>query len=410
MRVDNQDRLSMVDSLLDASHVLTLEQLPGEVGRWAARAGIRNTEIYLADLQQDTLHLLTGVGLDAGQPADRAGATLPIDDADAGRAYQYLRPVPDRASAAGGSGDRRWWVPLLDGTERIGALGADLDLGGPHRIKDLERLAQLVTLLVVSAREQSDSYARLVRNQPMNVAAEMQWHLLPPLTFANHGVAISAVMEPAYQIAGDTFDYGIAADIVHLGLFDAMGHDVAAGLTANLAAAACRNHRRQNVALPDLGAAIEKTLIEHPFDKSRYLTAILAELDLATNELSWTNHGHHPPVVIRDNAWYSTLHCPPSHPLGTDLGLPVIVCREQLRLGDRVLLYTDGITEARHPRDDTEFGLERLVDFLVHHAHTGLPLAEVLRRLIHGVLDYHHGHLADDATVLLLETRSDSHL
>lgn len=403
----DDDRLSMVDSLLDASHVLTLEELPGMVGRCAGRAGMRNTEIYLADLQQETLRLLTGVGSDAGQTADGNRVTLTIEDTSAGRAYQYLKPVPDPAPADGG-GMTRWWVPLLDGTERIGALGADLDLGGPHEVRDLERLAQLVMLLVVSTRGQSDSYARLVRNQPMNVAAEMQWHLLPPLTFSHHGVSLSAMMEPAYQIAGDTFDYGIADGVVHLALFDAMGHDVAAGLTANLAAAACRNHRRQNVALPDLGAAVEKTLVEHPFDRSRHLTAILAELDLTTGELSWTNHGHHPPVIIRDNAWYSTLHCPPSHPLGTGLGLPTTVCREQLRPGDRVLLYTDGITEARHPHDDTEFGLQRLMDFLLHHAHTDLPLAEVLRRLIHSVLDYHHGHLSDDATVLLLETHGSS--
>ncbi|WP_242744385.1 PP2C family protein-serine/threonine phosphatase [Streptomyces sp. CA-256286] len=398
--------------MLTASHTHTLEQLPGLVADSAARAGLHNTAIYLADLQQDTLHLLTGAGLDAGQTTgdERERAVLPIEDTDAGRAYQYVRPV--LATAAAGSsrvgGRQRWWVPLLDGAERVGVLGADLATGGSQETEDLERLAQLVTLLVVSKRDQSDSYARLVRTRQMNVAAEMQWHLLPPLSFTNHGVSVSAVMEPAYQIAGDTFDYGIADGKLHLSLFDAMGHDVAAGLTANLASAACRNHRRQNVALADLGGAIEQTLIEHSLDKKRYLTAVLAELDLTTGELSWTNHGHHPPVVIRDNTWFSTLHCPPSHPLGTHLDLPVTVCREQLHPGDRILLYTDGITEARHPHDNTEFGLERLVDFLIHHTDTGLPVAEVLRRLIHSVMDYHHGHLTDDATVLLLEARDSS--
>lgn len=407
MNEAQEDHLFMVDSLLESSHTLTLEELPDLVSRAAARAGMENAHIYLVDLQQDTLHLLTGAGLDAGRTTGRGtdAATLLVEDTDVGRAFQYLEPVNATTDPAGGDGAGRWWVPLLDGTERIGVLGADLGPGGHRGIKGLERLAELVTLLVVSKRDQSDSHARLVRNQPMNVAAEMQWHLLPPLSFSNHGVSVSAVMEPAYQIAGDTFDYGIADDRLYLALFDAMGHDVAAGLTANLASAACRNLRRQDVALPDLGAAIEEILIQHAFGEDRFLTAVLAELDLSTNELSWTNHGHHPPVLIRDNAWHSTLHGPSSHPLGTGLGLPVTVCREQLKPGDRVLLYTDGITEARHPNDDTEFGLERLVDFLIRHAHEDLPLAEVLRRLIHSVLDYHHGRLTDDATVLVLEAR-----
>lgn len=401
-------REGMLGSLLEGSRYAALEDLPALVSRCAAEAGLQHAVIYLVDLQQATLHLLTGVGLDAGQEPGDEVARLPIKDSAAGEAYQYLKAVPDAPSRPAGGERRRWWAPLLDGTERIGVLGADLDPTSERAVEDMHLLAQLVTLFVVSKRGQSDSYSRLVRTQPMNVAAEMQWHLMPPLTFTNHGVEISGVMEPAYQIAGDTFDYAVADGIVYLALFDAMGHDLAAGLTANLASAACRNHRRQKTALADLGAAIEKSLLDY-YDDVRYLTAVLVELDLNTGVLSWTNHGHHPPVVIRDNTWFVTLNCPPSHPLGADLGLPVMVCREQLQPSDRVLLYTDGIIEARHPHDGSEFGLDRLVDFLIRHNTDGLPIAEVLRRLIHSVLDYHHGHLADDATVLLMETRDSEH-
>jgi serine phosphatase RsbU (regulator of sigma subunit) len=88
--------------------------------------------------------------------------------------------------------------------------------------------------------------------------------------------------------------------------------------------------------------------------------------------------------------------------MGFELGLPVTVCREQLQPGDRLLLYTDGIVEARDA-DGREFGLRRFADFIIRHHASGLPVPETLRRLIHAVLTYHDGILRDDATVLLAE-------
>lgn len=78
------------------------------------------------------------------------------------------------------------------------------------------------------------------------------------------------------------------------------------------------------------------------------------------------------------------------------------MCREQLEPGDRVLFYTDGITEARDDRGK-EFGLHRLVDFVIRHNADGLPVPETLRRLVRSVMAYNSGRLQDDATVLLVE-------
>lgn len=178
-------------------------------------------------------------------------------------------------------------------------------------------------------------------------------------------------------------------------------HDTAAGLSGTLALGACRNARRQGADLVGRAEAVEAALIEQ-YDRRRYVTGILATLDTRTGLLRWVNRGHHPPIVIRDNRWTTNLACPPAHPMGTDLGLPSTECREQLQPGDRIVLYTDGITEARRP-GGPEFGLERFTDFLIRHHADGLPVPETLRRLVHAVLAYHDGHLQDDATVLLCE-------
>ena len=94
--------------------------------------------------------------------------------------------------------------------------------------------------------------------------------------------------------------------------------------------------------------------------------------------------------------------------MGLDLGLPVTLCREQLEPGDRILLYTDGITEMRSP-DSGEFGLGRFVEFVIRQNAAGLPVPETLRRLIRTVLDYHGDQLQDDATVLLVEWHGHAH-
>jgi serine/threonine protein phosphatase PrpC len=394
--VDASERiLKALIGMLDESHLTDFGHLPELVARHAEAAGMSGAQFFLADLRRQVLLEVTGRGLNAAE----GGEVFSVEGTLPGRVFAGSRP-----QRGGGGEGGRWWVPVLDGTERLGVLRADLpDDVGPER---LEMLASLVGMLVVSKRPSSDAAARLERTEEMNVAAEMQWNLMPPRSFANRDVVISAAMEPAYKIGGDAFDYAIAGDQVHLAVFDAMGHDSHAGLAANLAVSACRNNRRQDTDLVTTGERVEHILVEH-FGHSTYVTAILADLNATTGLLSWINRGHHPPVLIRGSRWTTALPCPPAHPLGTELGLPATLCREQLEPGDRVLLYTDGITEARDARG-REFGLNQFTDFIIRHHADGLPVPETLRRLMRAVLNHHAGRLDDDATVVCLEWHGPS--
>ncbi|MEV6008075.1 PP2C family protein-serine/threonine phosphatase [Streptomyces sp. NPDC051976] len=388
----------MLAGLASASHLMSLRAMPREVRTHAAAAGIDDVQIYLTDLQESVLRLMTGEGLDARGDADAGDAELKIDGTMAGRAFQNGQLIAFPGEAEAGVA---WWVPLLDGTERLGVLRAATAADDEETRGNLELLSSLVALMVVSKRSSSDAHARLVRTDAMNVAAEMQWHLMPPRTYADDRVVVGAAMEPAYQVGGDAFDYALADDVLHMAVFDAMGHDTSAGVTANLAVATSRNRRRQGFGLAETSVAIELAL-EHEFHRARYVTGILADLNTRTGALSWVNRGHHPPLVIRGGRWTTHLTCPPAHPMGTNLGLEPTLCHEQLEPGDRLVLYTDGITEARNP-GGLEFGLDGFVDFLLRHHASGLPVPETLRRLIHSILDHHHGQLADDATVLLVQ-------
>ncbi|AKL64745.1 MULTISPECIES: PP2C family protein-serine/threonine phosphatase [Streptomyces] len=393
----------VLGGLLAASHLMSWRDLPGAVRTYAARAGLEDALIYLADLQERVLVLLPGAapggtGADAG-PGAGADAELRIDATVAGRAFQLGRVLPQ--GPGGVESGHQWWLPLLSGTERLGVLRVTTARDDAATAARMRLLATAVALLVVSKRDSSDAHARLVRTREMNVAAEMQWNLTPPQTYADGQVVICGVMEPAYEIGGDAFDYALADDVLHLSVFDAMGHDTSAGMTANLAVATSRNNRRHGMDLARTSEAIEEVLLGE-FRRERYVTAVLADLNTRTGRLTWVNRGHHPPVVIRGGRWSALLHCPPGHPMGTDLGLATTVCHEQLEPGDRLVLYTDGITEARNP-DGLQFGLDGFMDFLIRHHSDGLPVPETLRRLTHAILDHHRERLADDATVVLAE-------
>ncbi|WP_043636567.1 PP2C family protein-serine/threonine phosphatase [Nonomuraea candida] len=430
MRSDGERALS---GLLQALHLTAMEGVPPAVARCSRTAGFSHVLIYVTDLQQQLLVPLPGQHAADGGPLE----TLRIEGTVPGRAFRMVEIVRTRPGPAEGGGTRLW-LPLLDGTERIGVLGltvappgepapdpgddpasgpgagpdpacggerefgggAEAACGGELMELRAKDLASLVALLVISKRPHSDSYARVIRARPLTLSAEVLWNLLPPGTFANDDVVVSAALEPAYEMGGDAFDYAISDRVLHLSIFDAMGHDTSAGLTASIAMGAFRNHRRRGETLAEAGQAIDAA-IGSQFT-GRFATGILADLDLRTGLLTWVNRGHHPPLVLREGRLVRTLESVPDPPMGFGLEAGTGVLRHQLQPGDRLLFYTDGIVEAQSP-DGELFGLERFIEFVLRREADGVSAPETLRRLIQAILAHQRGRLQDDATVMTVE-------
>lgn len=388
MAVEQHGIDSVVRALARSSTHLTFEGLADRVAEEAEHAGLYGVRLFLADRQQLVLKEVTGKGPDAA----RDGAQLWMDGSVAGLSFTHTQVLQVGRLP-------QYWVPVMNGSERLGVLHVEQAEDTDHDV--LHALASITGLLVVDKRTISDSYARLIRSRPMSVSAEMQWTLMPPTTFSNERVTLAAATEPAYDNAGDSFDYALAGDTVHMALFDAMGHDNAAGLLANLTVGAFRNARRSGTDLGDMPAQVEAILTEE-FVRSRFTTGIMAELDTATGIFSWVNCGHLPPVLLRGQNAVRTLDCEPTHPLGMDFEMPVHVCSEQLQPGDRILMYTDGMIEARDARGE-EFGIDQFVRFIVRQEADQLPVPETMRRLIQAVMNHHDGELGDDATVSYCE-------
>jgi serine phosphatase RsbU (regulator of sigma subunit) len=108
---------------------------------------------------------------------------------------------------------------------------------------------------------------------------------------------------------------------------------------------------------------------------------VLAELDVSSGLLRWVSAGHPAPLLLRGGRLVKTLDVTPSPPVGMKLAIETpVVGVEALEPGDMVLLYTDGLTEARRP-DGELHTVERLGGFIEREAAGGHAAPETLRRL-----------------------------
>ncbi|WP_435204149.1 PP2C family protein-serine/threonine phosphatase [Micromonospora sp. bgisy143] len=359
------------------------------VTRAAPAIGATEIVIYLADYTQSCLVPMLGAGLTRDE--------LTIETTLAGRAFTTL----DVQRAA--ESPDRLWVPLLLGCERLGVLEVVSPAAGdPASDGSVWELAVNVAQVLVNRRLYGDVVERMRRRLPMQVAAEIVWGLLPPLTFATDDVVVTAILEPCYDVGGDIFDYALNGDVLSVGLFDTCGHGIRASSLASLVVSAYRNARRSGLDLVDTAISIDRWVrSEHP---SYFATALLAELDRRTGRLSIINAGHPGAMLLRDGKAIRELPGPTALPLG--LGhlseRRPRVYEEDLHPGDRLLAYTDGITEARSV-DGERFGLDRLVDFVNRALNDSQPSPETMRRLVRAVLAYQDEQLDDDATALILE-------
>jgi serine phosphatase RsbU (regulator of sigma subunit) len=228
--------------------------------------------------------------------------------------------------------------------------------------------------------------------------------MLPPLTYSGPGVSVAGVLEPAYEIAGDTFDYGVNGDDVHLAILDAMGHGLEASVMASLAVSSYRHSRRAGLDLDEMVGAMD-AVITSQFPDDRFVTAQLAVLDTVTGRLRYVSAGHPAPMLVRNGRVIGDLDVDPAPPVGLGLRSPNIMSAS-LEPGDRLLFLSDGAIEARSP-DGELFGRDRLGGLLERAVASGLPSPEVMRRLMHALLDHQEGNLQDDATLVLLEWPDD---
>jgi serine phosphatase RsbU (regulator of sigma subunit) len=385
------DLLPAIGEMVRRTRSTAPGDLAPRVAETAAGMGLAETVIYLADYGQTRLLPLPYHGMPQR-------VALGVEGTLAGRAYR----TGDVQVSEADPSVHRLWLPLFEGSERLGVLEVAVPAAqaGPLR-GGVEHFADTVAALLSTRWAYGDVFELVRRVRPMRLPAEIQWRLLPPTAVRTDRVSLAGLLEPWDEVGGDAFDYAVNDGRLHVALFDAMGHGLAATLLATLTVGAYRNARRARADLARTYDAIDRAVAVH-FHGEHFVTGLLLDLDIASGSLSWVSAGHLPPLLLRHERQVKRLEARPATPLGLRFTVGrAPVHTVQLEPGDRMVLYTDGVVEAR--RRGQFFSDERLADFVVRASASGHAGPEVLRRLIRSVLDHQDGVLQDDATILLLE-------
>ncbi|WP_344591548.1 PP2C family protein-serine/threonine phosphatase [Actinomadura vinacea] len=379
--------------LLDRAHEMPPQLIAPLVAEEVARIGGRDVSILLQDYDQMLLVPLPGRYLIAGEPEL-------IDGSVAGRAFLDVVTVEQPLAAA-----VRVFLPLLDGSDQVGVLALTLDSIDDDDRRLLRRLAGLVADMLVTKNSYTDQFFQVRRREPMSVAAEIQWSLLPPLRMTTPQVMVAGILEPAYNVAGDSFDYALNDDVLHLAVIDAMGHGLNAAVLATVAIGAYRHARRADVGLAELYAFMDSAIVEQ-FEPEQFVTAQMSRLDIRTGHLEWVNAGHPAPLLIRDHRVVRRLESPTTLPVGFGGDQPQ-VSELALQRGDQLLFFTDGLVEERQAGGE-QFGEKRLIDVIDQAAHEGMNTQALVRGYSHTLMRERRGITTDDATLLLVEWNGGS--
>ncbi len=338
--------------------------------RVAKPLGATDVVVLLVDFAQNTLEPLPDRGTHADPPEQE-----PVVGSMAGRAFvEGATVVAERVDGT------RVWTPIIEGSDRTGVLA--LTVSGPaNSILDAcEELGLLAGYLIATQARTTDWYNGHRRRRALSLAASMQWDLLPPLVFKTPSVTVAGLLEPAYDVGGDCFDYALNGRTLNVGIIDAMGHGVASALISALAVGSYRHDRREGRLLADIHTNLDEEIATH-CPPVTFATGQLAQIDIDTGAMTWTNAGHPLPLLIRGGQVIGQLSCDPTIPWGLASAFgrsdTPTVATESLEPGDSVLLYTDGVIEAHKPGGDL-FGLERLTDITGRHASDLLEPEEIV--------------------------------
>ncbi|KES06007.1 protein phosphatase [Streptomyces toyocaensis] len=290
-----------------------------------------------------------------------------------------------------GQGGRRVITPVTNRGDCIGVLEVTLQSADDTVLQQVRDAAHALAYIIVTDRRFTDLYHLGRRTTETSLAAEIQHQLLPSASCCEAAqFTLAAGLVPADDIGGDTYDYALDRDTLHLSVTDAMGHDTNSALLATLLVGALRRARRGGCDALLQANHAHQALLNH----SRGLaTGQLLCVQLETGLCELVNAGHPRPLRLRDGT-VEEVELAVNLPFGVAAPTPYRLQELQLRPGDRLILLTDGMQE----RGAAAVDLAALA-----HDTRSLHPREAVRSLTAAVLDACHGNLRDDATILILD-------
>ena len=379
-----------VSALLDAAEAAApAAGVDAVAAALTAMLGAKEVSFLIADISGGTLVRLTRTptgGPVAQRPPDEQ---VPITDSPQGTALRTQRVQQVVAH------DGVWlFAPVTQRGETVGVLELLLDAAAhPAVVSAVSQAAHALAFVVIADRRYSDLYEWGQRSTPLALAAEIQRRLLPASYTCEAGqFSLSGWLIPANEAGGDTFDYILDRDALHLSITDAMGHGVQAAQLATLAVASLRNSRRRGAGVVEMAQTVSRVLAEHARE-DQFVTGQVLRVELATGAVELVNAGHMRPLLVREGG-VTQVPLDADPVFGVLPDTPYQLQRFELRAGDRLVLLTDGMYE----RNAEAAAVDKLLPTL-----RALHPREAVQALTAAVLAATDGHVLDDATALVLD-------
>lgn len=292
-------------------------------------------------------------------------------------------------------------APLVDADGTIGLISlcsrASVKQFSEQDLDMLVSIASAAALRVRNVALAEEAAARRVLQHELALAHEMQMAMLPRRFPERPEVELAAMLKPARSVGGDLYDFDLDGDRLWFIVADVAGKSVAAALYMAVAKTLFRATTRGDA---DLAGAVSRMNEELARDNDRlmFVTALVGYLDVTTGEVAIVDAGHNPVVMIGADGRLSTPEVTKCVALGVVEDFPFTATRLTLERGASLVLYTDGMTDARSKTGEM-FGMARLMRAMT--AAATQPAATFVTSVIRTVETFASGAPPEDDLTLL---------
>jgi serine phosphatase RsbU (regulator of sigma subunit) len=353
--------------------------------------GAREVNLLIADFSGRALVRLTSAGSVPGARSHgvEQAETLPLEGSVHEGVLRTQQPLVEEVGE-----EFRVIVPVTDRGDAIGLLEMTVPRQPkPDELTDVCSAAHALAYVIIAARRHTDVFEWGQRSTPFALAAEIQRRLLPASYTCEAGqFTLAGWLEPASSVGGDTFDYNLDRDVLHVSITDAVGHQVEASLLATLLVRSLRNGRRKGLDLAEQAAYANECLLDNA-PAGQFVTGQLMRVDLDAGRAMIINAGHVLPLRLRQGR-VQEVPLRVEVPFGVVPGKQFQVQDFPLEPGDRIVLLTDGMQERNAATLDVAAALAASAD---------LHPRELVHELGAAVLHATGGDLRDDATMVCLD-------
>jgi serine phosphatase RsbU (regulator of sigma subunit) len=358
----------------------------------AATIGASGVSFLIADFSGHALIRLGHAGGRGAVLREQGAETaerVPLAGSPQGTALAEQRVV-----VAPGAGAVRVYAPVTNRGEAIGVLELSLpEAPDADTLTDVALAAHALAYVTIANRRFTDLFEWGQRSVPLTLAAEIQHRLLPGAYTCEAGqFTVAGWLEPAGNVGGDTFDFAMERETLHLSITDAMGHTVDSAILATVLVSALRNARRAGVDLAEQ-ARLANAGLGAFIRRGEFVTGQVARIDLRAGTATVVNAGHPPPLRLRAGR-VEQVPLAPDPPFGIVRDHAYRVQVLPLEPGDRLMFLTDGLLERNAGRIDVAAMLAGGAD---------MHPREAVQHIIDAILEVTGGELDDDATALCLD-------